>query len=459
MLRKTLFLQALLIGLLALSSLNLPYRALATTGVWTSIGLVGKTIWSLAIDPHSPTILYAGTWGEGVFRTTNSGISWSEINTGFGLINMAFYALTIDPRTPNTIYASTADGIYKTVNRGDSWSKIFDPTTVTQLAIDPQNSNILYAGTLAEGVYKSINGGGNWTKISTGLSNLQISGLVIDSHTPNTLYAGTHGGMYKSTNNGDQWTAINTGLPEKRVSALVIDSQDPSILYVGAGAEGYCTDGYVYTSTDGGENWNKVSTGLKGDLVYTLALDPYTPSILYAGTFSGVYKSTNGGGSWNAMNAGLTPPMVPVLVIDPITPSNLYADTQHNGGVFTIQQPPPTLSSNYSEGAPGSYFTFSGINFPMGRQVTIKVNGITLGMVPIDISGNFSFLLNTDQSDEGHYIVTSTVNPSASAMFVLDSREQTRPQEGSGPIFNVLSGIAYKGIVYLPLVRNRLPVR
>jgi hypothetical protein len=345
------------------------------------------------------------------------------------------------------------------VNSGNSWNKIFNPTTVARLAIDPQNSNNLYAGTWGDGVYRSIDGGGKWTKISTGLADPWISELVIDSQTPSTLYAGTQGGMYKSTNNGEQWTKINTGLAELRVDALVIDSHDPSILYLGAGAEGSWYDGYVYISTDGGENWRKVSTGLNGDLIYTLALDPYTPSIIYAGTFSGVYKSTNGGGSWNAMNAGLTPPMIPVLVVNPITPSNLYAGTQHDGGVFAIQQPPPTLSSNYSDGAPGSYFAFSGIDFPMGRQAIIKINGITLGMVPIDVDGNFSFLLNTDQADEGHYIVTSTVNPSASTMFVLDSREKTRPQEGSGPIFNVPSGIAYKGIVHLPLVRNRFPVR
>jgi hypothetical protein len=66
MLGKNLFLKTLLIGLLALSSFNWPNHAFATTGVWTSIGLVGKTIHALAIDPHSPTILYAGSPGYGV---------------------------------------------------------------------------------------------------------------------------------------------------------------------------------------------------------------------------------------------------------------------------------------------------------------------------------------------------------------------------------------------------------
>ena len=79
------------------------------------------------------------------------------------------------------------------------------------------------------------------------------------------------------------------------------------------------------------------------------------------------------------------------------------------------------------------------------------VNGYTLGTVPTDASGGLVFLLNTDQADEGEYIVTATVNPSSSARFVLDSSKLIRPQEGQGTIFNVPSGLVTH-FVYLPLV-------
>ena len=115
---------------------------------------------------------------------------------------------------------------------------------------------------------------------------------------------------------------------------------------------------------------------------------------------------------------------------------------------------PASLTINYPTGSPDSFFTLTGANFPGNNTATILVNGFTLGSVPTDSSGGFVFLLNTDQADEGHYIVTATVNPSASAMFVLDSDEPIRPQEGSGTIFNVPSGIAYTRTVYLPLVRR-----
>lgn len=115
---------------------------------------------------------------------------------------------------------------------------------------------------------------------------------------------------------------------------------------------------------------------------------------------------------------------------------------------------PASLAINYTTGAPNSFFTLTGSNFPGDNMATILVNGYTLGTVPADSSGDFVFLLNTDQADEGYYIVTATVNPSVSVIFMLDSTEPIRSQEGSGTIFNIPGGIAYTHIVYLPLVRK-----
>ena len=113
--------------------------------------------------------------------------------------------------------------------------------------------------------------------------------------------------------------------------------------------------------------------------------------------------------------------------------------------------PTATLTINYTSGKPGSFFTLEGANFPISNVATITVNGNTLGTVPTDPSGDLVFLLNTDQADEGDYIVTVTVNPSSSIRFVLDSSKLIRPQEGQGPIFNVPGGITTH-IVYLPFV-------
>ena len=105
--------------------------ACAGINIWTSNGPEGG-IYALAIDPATPTTLYAGT-GGGVFKSTNGGGNWSAVNTG--LTNTNVYALAIDPATPTTLYAGTHDG----------------------------------------GVFKSTNGGGNWSAVNTGLTDTVCS--------------------------------------------------------------------------------------------------------------------------------------------------------------------------------------------------------------------------------------------------------------------------------------------
>jgi hypothetical protein len=72
--------------------------------------------------------------------------------------------------------------------------------------------------------------------------------------------------------------------------------------------------------------------------------------------------------------------------------------------------------------------------------------------VSTDSSGELLFLLSTEQADDGDYVVTASVNPSAAAGFVLDSSKQIRSQEGSGPVFQVPGGLITH-FIYLPLVR------
>ena len=144
--------KVLLIGLLVLLSTSQVGVVSAGENVWTSHGPEGGIILALAIDPATPTTLYAGTEGGGVYKSTDSGGNWSAVNTG--LTNTYVDALAIDPVTPTT----------------------------------------LYAGTYPAGVFKSTNGGGNWSAVNTGLTNTSVYALAIDPATPTILYAGTEGG-------------------------------------------------------------------------------------------------------------------------------------------------------------------------------------------------------------------------------------------------------------------------
>jgi photosystem II stability/assembly factor-like uncharacterized protein len=302
---------------------------------------------ALAIDPLTPTTLYAGTSG-GVFKSTDGGASWSAS----GLINVA--ALAIDPLTPTTLYAGTSNvgvfgGVFKSADGGVSWNSTGGLTgIVSSLAIDPLTPTTLYAGTLGldslpgswGGVYKSTDGGVSWSPAvllgSGGLYCWPCGGvlaLAIDPLIPTTLFAVTAADVayyedgsvnysapsqvIKSTDGGVNWIALLDV-----DSVLAINPLTPTTLYAG-------TDDAVYKSTDGGVSWN--ATGLTGVGVETLAIDPLTPTTLYAGTgTSGVYKSTDGGASWNA--AGLSGVGdVQALAIDPLTPTTLYARTVTSG--------------------------------------------------------------------------------------------------------------------------------
>jgi hypothetical protein len=271
----------------AVSLVASAHAARAGVNVWTTHGPYGVYTHALAIDPTTPSTLYAGT-ESGVFRSTDSGASWNPVNTGLsdssGLAPSVF-ALAIDPTAPSTLYA----GLVQSCGVGCSGG----------------------------GAFQSTDSGASWSAVNTGLSDSSglapsVAALAIDPTTPSTLYAGTEGqGIFQSTNRGASWTAINTGLTNPQLTALAIDPKTPSTLYAGTYEDNTFRSGGVFKSTNSGGSWTAVNTGLppgpNGPIVHVLAIDPTTPSTLYAGTFSpyagtysGVFKSTNSGGSWTA---------------------------------------------------------------------------------------------------------------------------------------------------------------
>src|SRR5206468_3479505 len=104
---------------------------------------------------------------------------------------------------------------------------------ITALAVDPQNPNTVYAGTIGGGVFKSANGGASWSAANFGLTAADVRALAVDPRNPSTVYAGTNGaGVFKSTNGGASWSAANSGLTATDVHALAVDPQSPSTVYV-----------------------------------------------------------------------------------------------------------------------------------------------------------------------------------------------------------------------------------
>jgi photosystem II stability/assembly factor-like uncharacterized protein len=330
------------------------FKSTDGAGTWSTADTGLPTATSvnvLVIDTSNPTTLYAGTCDYGVgnaglFKSTDSGGSWSPANSG--LTEQYICALAIDPNNSATLYAGTYYGVFKSIDGGGNWSPantgIDTRFSITTLAIDPANPNTLYAGT-SGGVFKSTDGGGNWSSpANSGLSGF-VDALAIDPANPATLYAGTSSdGVFKSTDGGGSWSPANTGLPNNTgVSVLAIDPTNPATLYAGVLIyAGGTTSGGVFKSSDGGVNWSPANSGLPAGSVSALAIDPVNSATVYAGHAGyagvplgggrGVFKSTDGGKIWSPANSGLTATSVFAQAIDPDNPATLYAGT--SGGVF-----------------------------------------------------------------------------------------------------------------------------
>jgi uncharacterized protein (TIGR03437 family) len=257
--------------------------------------------------------------------------------------------LVIDPVNTATIYAGSSVGLYKSIDGGLTWALSANglpKEPVNGIAVDPNNTNILYAGTgnstFTGAVYRSTDGGNVWMKSSTGLlSNGQsnVYSLAIDPSNPSTIYAATEYGLFRSVDSGSNWSLISGGLISgahgqssiDRIRHVVIDPSNPNVLYVTAFpivAAGI-TPPRLAKSVDGGESWG---SGGKSGTVNSMIIDPLNPSTLYAslslGLDAGVLKSTDGAQRWQTiLKDGLTGLTAGIfaLAVDPVNPSTIYA--------------------------------------------------------------------------------------------------------------------------------------
>jgi hypothetical protein len=109
-----------------------------------------------------------------------------------------------------------------------------------------------------------------------------------------------------------------------------------------------------------------------------------------------------------------------------------------------------TLDVNYVEGSPGSYFLFTGTNYPPDSLAVISVNGSEIGSVETDTNGNLSFIIATANSNPGSYTISAAVdiNAAAATNIVLNNNAPFRPEEGDGPV------IALTPTIYFPVVEK-----
>jgi len=229
-------------------------------------------------------------------------------NPGLGRVN----AVIEDPNNMDKLYVATpSGGLWKSEDGGSSWTVLTDNLPAigaSGLAIDPDNSDIMYlatgdgngSDTYSLGVMKSEDGGQSWEP--TGLSfevtdGVRCSRILMDPSNSARLYVATHAGLFVSTDAGETWDQPINNV----VRDIEIKPADPSVVYVSGRR--------FYKSTDFGESFDQISDGTPPFGAVNrlaIAVSPASPDHVYMvassqenSGFYGLYKSTNSGDSFS----------------------------------------------------------------------------------------------------------------------------------------------------------------
>ncbi|MEP6598159.1 MAG: hypothetical protein ABJB98_01785 [Actinomycetota bacterium] len=332
------------------------YDAVAQT--WTSRTQDADTqsVGALGVAPSNPNIVYLGTgegalsgdsyYGDGVHRSTDGGLTWTKVSAD-RFLGVSISDIVIDSANANHLFISTlrgragvrrttappsaAFGVWESADGGLTWTLRKGTTNefrgATDLVMDPQNSQLLWASFWGDGIYRSTDGGLNWTNVTVGLpaGNFAASATRFSlgvSHPAGagqaTLYTGyTYVGLdgvnhpaqvYKSTDGGAIWAAMPTGSGSDSIlgycgtqcqydNEIKPDPNDPNTVYV-EGSYGYGLSpqsGGIYRSKDGGQTWLSLGYDLHPDF-HAVAFQPGNPQHVVIGNDGGVWQSSTGGG-------------------------------------------------------------------------------------------------------------------------------------------------------------------
>jgi photosystem II stability/assembly factor-like uncharacterized protein len=199
---------------------------------------------SILVDPNNTQIVYVGILIRsplsqgGLWKSTDEGVSWTLV------LAEDIYTLAIDPTTSDVVYAGTGASsmVNKSVDGGVTWTSA-NPSqlgacdgvgVVRSIAIDPHNTNVVYARPApapcaTAGVYKSMDGGVNWSPLSGSPAGGEI---ITDPIRTTTVYVGSTQ-VYESTDSGANWKSISNGLPDIPIYVLTIPTRNPEVMYAG----------------------------------------------------------------------------------------------------------------------------------------------------------------------------------------------------------------------------------
>jgi len=266
-------------------------------------------------DPNNANIIYVGAPAGGVWKSTDSGTTWTPL--GDELAVMGVSSIAISAANSNVIYLATGDadggdtysiGVLKSTDGGLTWAEVGNiGGNLRDIVVDPADEDIAYVASNG-GVYKTIDGGLNWVELLSG----SYRDLALKPGTASTIYAATSSEVRYSMDSGTTWT-VSTGIPSggSRI-AMAVTPANNNYVYV-LRADGNGDYGGIYRSNNSGVSFSPRNTNTdvfdgSSQSWYDMAIGASATDAesIFTGVLN-VWRSTNGGTSLSALNSWSNP--------------------------------------------------------------------------------------------------------------------------------------------------------
>ncbi|HEY3025720.1 MAG TPA: hypothetical protein VGJ55_06185 [Pyrinomonadaceae bacterium] len=367
---------------------------------WRMIGpFRGGRVNAVSGVPGQPNTFYFGSVGGGVWKSTNSGRTWTPVFDSQPVASIG--AIGVAPSNPSIVYVGTGEadmrdsisfgnGMYKSSDAGKTWTHIgLDGTRqIGRVVVDPKNPNIVFVAALGHaygpgpdrGVYRSRDGGATWQKVLFKNDDVGAVDLAFDPNNSQIIYAtlwatrrppwfiyapanGPGGGIFKSTDGGTTWQPLTSGLPTEKLGriGIAVAPTNRNRLYAIVDAK----DGGLYRSDDAGATWTRISSDNRiwgrGWYFSKVTADPRNADSVYVMNTS-VYKSLDAGKHWTAIKGAPGGDDYHQLWIYPDDPSRMIVASDQ-GAIVTVDGA-ATWSSWYNQPTAQLYHVAADNRFP-----------------------------------------------------------------------------------------------